>query len=122
MNINSQIGLSWHSWISDPENKALYEGNQAEAMKKYRRDEDDFIQQFLIQERIKLIENDENDQTTVTSVGFGATGGGRAGGGYDFNPHQLGNFVIGTFLTSNLIQVATKAAAGDGGYERFTVK
>ena len=53
MNYNLQSGLSWHEWISDPKNKALYEWNQSEAMKKYRRDEDEFIREIILQERIQ---------------------------------------------------------------------
>ena len=29
MNYNLQSGLSWHEWISNPKNKALYEWNQS---------------------------------------------------------------------------------------------
>jgi len=56
MNINTQIGIDWNQWLASPENKRLYEENQPEAMKKFRRDESEFIElmvnEQLMQEKI----------------------------------------------------------------------
>ena len=98
MNINSQIGLSWNEWIRDPENKRLYEWNQAEARKKFLRDEDEYIQQIILQEKIiedkqrilaqqlrnMVIEQEDplsvaNTTSTSGVGGMAASGGGGKG-------------------------------------------
>ena len=54
MHFNTQqIGLDWNSWILDPENKKLYERNESEARKKYLMDEEEYIHEIILQERIQ---------------------------------------------------------------------
>ena len=97
---NFQVGLSWHQWIADPKNKKLFESNQAEAMKKFKYDEEDYIEQLIIQEG-------------------SAAGGPVAGsGGYSVGI-GIGFFAIGTFLDGNLQHVDSLA---DEGFERFTIR
>ena len=78
MSINSQlhIGLSWHEWVMDPENKKLFEWDRAEARRKYLIDENEYVEQILLQERIfqeKRIQQEIN--TTLNAM---PPGGGRA--------------------------------------------
>ena len=136
MNINSQIGLSWNEWIRDPENKRLYEWNQAEARKKFLRDEDEYIQQIILQEkiiedkqrilaqqlRIMVIEQ-EDPLSVANTTSTSGVGGMAASGGGGFSNLKTGidNFVVGTYLTADGVQVATAALAGDEGFDRFTV-
>ena len=120
MNYNLQSGLSWHEWISDPKNKALYEWNQSEAMKKYRRDEDEFIREIILQERIQkqLIEQQESILSPGIGSYAGAAGGATSGGaGYTLKT-GIGNYSIGTFLNEDKQHVSE---AVDEGFERFTI-
>ena len=121
MNYNLQSGLSWHEWISNPQNKALYEWNQSEAMKKYRRDEDEFIREIILQERIQkqLIEQQESVLSPGIGSYAGAAGGAAAGaGGWNFNT-GIGNYSIGTFLDA---QRKPTDSLSDEGFERFTIR
>ena len=120
MNYNLQSGLSWHEWISNPQNKALYEWNQSEAMKKYRRDEDEFIREIILQERIQkqLIEQQESVLSPGIGSYAGAAGGAAAGaGGWNFNT-GIGNYSIGTYLNEDRQQISE---AVDEGFDRFTI-
>jgi len=122
MNYNLQSGLSWHEWISDPQNKALYEWNQSEAMKKYRRDEDEFISEIILQERIQqnkqLIEQQESILNPGIGSYAGAAGGAAAGaGGWHINT-GIGSYSIGTFLNAQGEHTDTLS---DEGFERFTI-
>ena len=127
-----QVGLSWPEWISDPSNKRLFETNQAEALKKFKHDEEEYIHELILQERIQqerqqklqeqLRQLVEQEDSTVASPGIGSVGGAAGGaasggGGFAFNT-GIGNFAIGTFLNSSFVPVD---ALVDEGFERFTV-
>ena len=124
---NFQVGLSWHQWIADPKNKKLFESNQAEAIKKFKYDEEDYIEQLIIQERIQQEIQLKEQQESVSALGLpsaigvagSAAGGPVAGsGGYSVGI-GIGFFAIGTFLDGNLQHVDSLA---DEGFERFTIR
>ena len=131
-----QIGLDWDSWIRDPENKRLHEWNQSEAKKKFLMDEEEYIHEIMLQERIQterqqklqdqlrklteIVEDvDDVANLAVTSGESGVAASG--GGGYSFNT-GIGNYVVGTHKTADGTPVATLQLAGDEGFERFTVR
>ena len=131
-----QIGLDWNSWIRDPENKRLYEWNESEARKKFLMDEEEYIHEVMLHERIEterqqklqdqlrklteIVEDvDDIANMAVTSGEGGMAASG--GGGFTSLGEGIGNFAVGTYLTSNFISVGTEAEAGDEGFARFTV-
>ena len=122
MNYNLQSGLSWHEWISNPQNKALYEWNQSEAMKKYRRDEDEFIREIILQERIQQNKQLIEQQESILSPGIGsyaAAAGGAVSGGAGYTLKTgIGNYSIGTYLNEDRLQISE---AVDEGFDRFTI-
>tara|TARA_R110002012_G_scaffold312355_1_gene522994 strand:- start:583 stop:966 length:384 start_codon:yes stop_codon:yes gene_type:complete len=125
----TQPGLSWGEWIADPGNKKLFEWNQVEARKKFLRDENDYIEQIILHERIL---QEKADMTSIANMALTSGVGGVAasgGGGYGdeetlnsptFNT-GIGNYAIGTFFNSEGEQVATLALAGANGFDRFTI-
>ena len=144
MNFNRQQGLSWADWIRIPANKILSEQYPHEARKKYMEEEAELVEQYIIQERMRVdsikrqhafhqqLRNivSENQDNTITSVGnvAGVSGTGGAatsgGGGYSIGK-GIGKYAVGTYLTSiqdGLQQVATQVLAGDEGFEIFTVQ
>ena len=136
MHFNTQqIGLDWNSWIRDPENKRLYEWNESEARKKFLMDEEEYIHEIMLQERIqterqqtlqdqlrKLTEVVEDVDDIANLAATSGVGGVAAsgGGGYSYNT-GIGDFVIGTHKTAEGVNVSTLQLAGDEGFERFTV-
>ena len=99
-----QAGISWPQWIADPLNKKLFESNQAEALKKFKNDEEEYIHELILQERIQQEQLVEQQESVISSPGIGsaagAAGGAAAGAeGFTFNT-GIGNFAIGTFLNS----------------------
>ena len=143
-----QIGLSWLEWISDPLNKTLFESDKTEALKKFKRDEEEYIHQLLLQEQLRqqelqlqfqqqtvenimdVVENTilnylvESQRDFIVSPGIGTQGAAGIGsstsaaGGFAFNT-GIGNFVIGTFLDGDRNHTNVLA---DEGFERFTVR
>ena len=136
MNFNGQIGIEWTQWLSDPNNKKLYEWNRAEAMKKFRRDENEFIESNLLEQkmaedRVKLrqraladlireVTNYDLDQlNSLSSTGNAAAGSTATAGGWDPYCKGIGNYAIGTHLQPDKITFAN--AVPEKGYQRFTV-
>ena len=143
-----QVGLSWLEWISDPSNKALFESDQVEALKKYKKDEEEYIDQLILQEQLRqqelqlqfqqqtvenimdVVENTilnylvESQRDFIVRPGIGtegaagASGAAAAAGGFAFST-GIGNFVIGTFLDGDRNHTNVLA---DEGFERFTVR
>ena len=132
-----QIGLDWNSWIRDPENKRLYEWNESEARKKFLMDEEEYIHEVMLHERIEterqqklqdqlrklteIVEDvDDIANMAVTSGEGGMAASG--GGGYTSLRVGIGNFVVGTYAKADGTTAGSAAAAGDEGFERFTVR
>ena len=123
MSINSQlhIGLSWHEWVMDPENKKLFEWDRAEARRKYLIDENEYVEQILLQERIfqeKRIQQEINTTLNAMPPGGGRASASEISGGINTG---IGNFAIGTFLNEDGDQVLTLELAGLEGFNRFTI-
>ena len=110
-----QVGISWPQWIADPLNKKLFESNQAEALKKFKNDEEEYIHELILQERIQQEQLIEQQESVISSPGIGSAAGGA--GGFTFNT-GIGNFAIGTFLNSEGVSINELV---DEGFERFTV-
>ena len=136
MHFNTQqIGLDWNSWIRDPENKRLYEWNESEARKKFLMDEEEYIHEIMLQERIQTerqqtlqdqlrkLTEDVQDVADIANMAVTSGVSGMAssgGGGYNLKT-GIGNYAVGTYLTPQFQQVSTAVLALDEGFERFTV-
>ena len=112
------MGLSWHEWVMDPENKKLFEWNRAEARRKYLIDENEYIEQILLQERI-IQERIIQETTFEGSIPLALGGGGRTS--VDNISSGVGRYSIGTFLNEEGEQVDTAAEAGVTGTSIFVV-
>ena len=134
IDFNQIPGLSYNEWIKIPHNKALHEKDQNKAQQRFIEEEQEYIQQIVLQERIQqdrqqTLQNqlrsitEVSDNTNVANmatpgVAAGAAGGASSGGGGFSFKTGWGHYSIGTYLDENLNHVNKLV---DEGYERWTI-
>ena len=57
IDFNQIQGISWKEWVKAPNNKRLFESNPNLARRRYMEEEAEFIENILLQERMKAEEN-----------------------------------------------------------------
>ena len=144
IDFNHITGLSWKDWVKIPNNKRLFESNPNLARRRYMEEEAEFIENILLQEKIKAeqeilmhqrsneaklrqeslaqqlreIANPESDTNVVSVSGFGGAAAGGGSGEGDSRLAGVGNMVVGAWMDNQKKVVYSEP---DVGYERWIV-
>tara|TARA_R110000744_G_scaffold143313_1_gene255157 strand:+ start:234 stop:686 length:453 start_codon:yes stop_codon:yes gene_type:complete len=144
IDFNSIIGISWKDWVRSPNNKRLFESNPAKARARYMEEEAEFIENIILQERIKdeqevllhqraneaklrqqslsqqlrEIVNADSDTNVVSVSGFGGAAAGGGSGEGDSRTAGVGYMVVGAWMNNSKVVVNSEP---DVGYERWIV-